>query len=173
MPVIRESLKNLSSELNQIKQERNKIEACYDAISDRTTCLITRQNLEGVVLDVSQACERLLGYEAEELIGRSIYQLFHPEALPDFQKLYATLEDKPVTWTFCHRFQRKDGDYIWVENTSKIIRDTNTENLLELLWFSNDITERYQTETELKQNKKIIQKIYKITSISKEKLKMQ
>ena len=165
--VIYDTVTNLRSGLNRITEERNNIQAFYQAIADYPTCLIVRHNLEGKILYVSPACNHLLGYEPEEIIGQSIYQLFDRDDSLKIEKSYSIIQEKPVTVTFSHRFQRKDGDYIWLETRSKILRDPKTDELLDAICISIDITDRQQTEAQLEQNEALIRQLYRITSSPK------
>ena len=58
-----------------------EIESLYRLLSENTTDLISRHTDEGVFLYLSPACENLLGYAPDELLGKSIYKYFHPDDL--------------------------------------------------------------------------------------------
>ncbi len=157
-------LSQIEAEITQIKQAKNQIESYYNAIADYGNCLITRQTIDGVFLYVSSGCRQLLGYEPEEMMGISVQDLLHPEDATQVNRAYSTIKEKPVTLTFSHRYQRKDGDYIWLETTSKVLADSSAPENLELLWISHDITERQETESELEHNQESIRQLYQITS---------
>jgi PAS domain S-box-containing protein len=58
-----------------------KSEELYRLLAENSTEVISRHTPEGVYTYVSSACRSLLGYEPEELVGRSAHELFHPEDL--------------------------------------------------------------------------------------------
>jgi PAS domain S-box-containing protein len=157
-------LNQIQAEFNQIKQAKNQIESYYNAIADYGNCLITRQTLDGVFLYVSSGCRQLLGYQPEEMMGISVQDLLHPEDLPQVNRAYAIIKEKPVTLTFSHRYQRKGGDYIWLETTSKVLADSSAPENLEVLWISHDITDRHETESELEHNQESIRQLCRITA---------
>ncbi|WP_354634574.1 histidine kinase dimerization/phospho-acceptor domain-containing protein [Planktothricoides raciborskii] len=158
------ALSQIEAEFTQIKQAKKQIESYYNAIADYGNCLITRQTLDGVFLYVSSGCRKLLGYQPEEIIGISVEDLLHPEDVTQVNRAYTIIKEKPVTLTFSHRYQRKSGDYIWLETTSKVLADSSSPENLELLWISHDITNRHQTESELEYNQESIRQLYRITS---------
>ncbi len=157
-------LNQIQAEFTQIKQAKTQIESYYNAIADYGNCLITRQNLDGVFLYVSSGCRQLLGYQPEEMIGLSVHDLLHPEDLPQVNRAYTIIKERPVTLTFSHRYQRQGGNYIWLETTSKVLTDSSAPENLELLCISHDITERHETESELEHNQESIRQLCRITA---------
>lgn len=157
-------LSQIEAEFTQIKQAKNQIESYYNAIADYGNCLITRQTIDGVFLYVSSGCRQLLGYKPEEMMGISVQDLLHPEDATQVNRAYTIIKEKPVTLTFSHRYQRKGGDYIWLETTSKVLADSSAPENLELLWISHDITDRHETESELEHNQESIRQLCRITS---------
>ena len=58
----------------------------YRLLVDNSTDIISRQTPEGVYRYVSPACQTLLGYETEEMLGHSMFDFFHPEDLQAIKK---------------------------------------------------------------------------------------
>src|SRR5690348_7538589 len=54
----------------------------FRALIENALDLITILDREGVMLYVSPAVERVLGYRPENLIGRNLFALVHPHDLP-------------------------------------------------------------------------------------------
>lgn len=76
---------------------------------------------EGIFLDVSTNCADLLGYRAEELIGRSAYDWFHPEDLTKIQVSHTTVLDRATSYTVTYRFRHKQGHYVCLSTTSRTV----------------------------------------------------
>jgi len=74
-----------------------------------------------------------MGYQPEEMIGLSVQDLLHPEDVIQVNRAYTIIKEKPVTLTFSHRYQRKGGDYIWLETTSKVLANSSSPENLEVL----------------------------------------
>ncbi len=86
-------------------------------------------NAEGKTTFVNPAAERMLGWMAEELVGKDIHSIVHHshhdgrhypnEDCP----IYAAFRDGAVHKIDNEVFWRKDGSPVWVEYTSTPIRD--------------------------------------------------
>jgi len=109
---------------------------------------------EGRFVFVSAACERLFGYTREELIGKNMIDLVHPD---DRERTLQTAADimggNPIT-NFENRYIRKDGrvvDIMWSARWSQSDRVR--------LAVARDVTE-------LKRNERIRAAIYQILEAS-------
>lgn len=86
-------------------------------------------NAEGKTTFVNPAAERMLGWPAEELVGREIHPIVHHthhdgRPYPDHDcPIYAAFRDGAVHQVEGEVFWRKDGTPVWVEYTSTPIRD--------------------------------------------------
>ena len=97
---------------------------------------------------VSSAVRRLYGYEPDEALALSGYDIIHPEDLPKVREVLRRLEQAdqaPITY----RGRRKDGTYIWVE--ASLTRSINPESgALEVVSVVRDISERVRYEAALR-----------------------
>jgi PAS domain S-box-containing protein len=86
-------------------------------------------NAEGKTTFVNPAAERMLGWAADELVGKEIHPIVHhtyPDGrhYPDHDcPIYAAFRDGAVHTVDGEVFWRKDGTPVWVEYTSTPIRD--------------------------------------------------
>lgn len=90
----------------------------------------------------------MVGYSREELIGQSVDYITHPE---DSETSYGAIDQRPdsslSSFVFEKRYIRKDGETIWAQITSIVLRLPSTEPLC-FLGLIEDITERKQAEKE-------------------------
>ncbi len=123
----------------------------YPLLAEQSTDMIARHDPDGVCLFVSPTCRTFLGYEPEEMIGRRIFGLIHPDDLDDFVEGMTKLLVDPVAKSYTYRLRRKDGDYIWVETTGQRIITSGEDNVgpLEIVTVTRDITERKRAEDAL------------------------
>src|SRR5919202_1698914 len=127
-------------------------EGRFRLLAENSTDMISRHTPEeGIYLYASPACQTLLGYAPEDLVGHSAYEFFHPDNLVQIRRGHVTILDLPVTYTVAYRHRCKDGHYIWLETTCRTIRDQQTAAILEIQSASRDITERKQAEAVLRQ----------------------
>jgi PAS domain S-box-containing protein len=118
----------------------------YRLLAENATDLIARHTPTGEYLYASPASRTLLGYEPEEMVGRTIYDLVHPEDARPLKDLQASIFKTHDDYTQAFRFLCKDGEARWVESTVKNIRDPKTGRIVEIISVSRDITKRKRAE---------------------------
>jgi two-component system sensor kinase FixL len=137
----------------------------YRALAEDSTDMIARMSIVGIYLDVSPACRKLLGYEPEELVGRSMSDLFE---LDDWLKLiveHAHVLRLREPFTATYRLRRKDGSFIWIEATNRILHDSQTGRALEIICVSRDITDRKRAEELIDQHKAQLAHLSRLSSM--------
>ncbi len=129
----------LEQELKECLQEADR----YRLLAEQSTDMISRHTPtpEWTFIDVNPAIERLLGYRAEEIIGTPGYDLFHPDDADNLKKRAESVRYRRGMYTNVYRFQHRDGHYIWLETTSRTIRD-DEGHPQEIICVSRDVTER-------------------------------
>ncbi len=140
----------------QIRQALHESERLHRLLSENAHDLIGLHNVDGTYIYLSNAVKQLLGYQPEELIGKSHYSLCHPEN----QKLVAAIYE-PSKFSHSknqveYRIRRKDGQYIWFETYTNPIKDNNNQTI-KLVTSSRDITERKRQEAALRDSKEQLQ----------------
>jgi PAS domain S-box-containing protein len=100
-------------------------------------------DLAGRYTDVNSAGCRMVGYSREEVIGKTIVDLLHPEEIERLSRTRSQLLKGDVEmgeWTL----RRKDGSYLSTEISAKIFPDGRWQALV------RDISERKRLEEELR-----------------------
>ncbi|MHB0971922.1 MAG: PAS domain S-box protein [Thermoanaerobaculia bacterium] len=118
----------------------------YRLMAENSTDIISRHTLEGIFLYASPASRSLLGYPPEQLVGKSLADLTHPDDLARVAELQSAWEAGDAPSGISYRIRRADGPYIWLETTSRPLRNPETGQLLEIIAVSRDITERKEAE---------------------------
>ncbi len=106
---------------------------------------------------ITQNTPAVLGYKPEEFLQnpRLWISKIHPEDVPGvLSTLHLLFERGQCTYEY--RFLHKDGNYCWIHDRVKIIRDED-DNPLEILGYSLDITQRKIVEADLQQSKEQLQ----------------
>lgn len=130
----------------QTYQQAQVARRLYRLIIENTTDLISRHTPAGEFLDASPAAWALLGYWPEQLRGRGIEQLIHPQERDDLMQRYAKALEQDGYLTVSYQIRHRDGHYLWFETASRAIRETYTGNVVEYISVSRDITERVRSE---------------------------
>ncbi|GGO81315.1 hypothetical protein GCM10011348_20060 [Marinobacterium nitratireducens] len=141
MPTAREQA--LESELASCRREADR----YRLLAEQSTDMISRHRPtpDWTYVDVSPAVEKLLGYRVEEMIGTRGYDLFHPDDADNLIKRTASVSYRGGLYTNVFRYRHKKGHYIWLETTSRTIRDEQGQPL-EIICVSRDVSAREQAQ---------------------------
>ncbi len=122
----------------------------FRLLAENATDMVGRYTPEGTFLYISPSCRRLLGYDTAELVGRSIYDFFHPEDLPTVVRAHHDILDKLEVNTVTYRLRHKNGQYVWVESTSQSLRIPGSNAPQEIHSISRDVTDRTLAEQALR-----------------------
>ncbi|HEY9748778.1 MAG TPA: PAS domain S-box protein [Allocoleopsis sp.] len=133
----------------QFEQALQESEQRFRLLAENSTDMISQHTPDGTFLYVSPACRSLLGYEPEELLGRSAYDFHHPEDVDVVRLIHNDILEIPETYSVSYRFRHQQGHYVWLESTAKTIRASETQVIEEIQISSRDITERKRTEAEI------------------------
>lgn len=120
-------------------------------ITDNMMDLICQVDTEGTYLYVSSSYQLVLGYNSEDLLGRSFIDYIHPD---DKEKIICNFQRalKNATWGEAEfRYKSASGHYRWIEAVGKIIY--NSKNLVTgAVVCSRDITRRKLAEEALQES---------------------
>ncbi|MGH8709697.1 MAG: hybrid sensor histidine kinase/response regulator, partial [Burkholderiales bacterium] len=120
----------------------------YQAMIEHSSdALVLTRPMTGGILYASPAMERVLGYTAEDLRGREVMELVHPETLDTAIKLRAELLHTPGKVSVDElRMRHKDGSWRWVELTRKNLLEEPSVGAVVMNF--RDIDERKHAEAE-------------------------
>jgi two-component system sensor kinase FixL len=109
---------------------------------------ILRKTLDGIVVSWNAAAERLYGYKAEEMIGKSVTLLCPPERVEEVRlHLNHARLDKRIDHFETTRI-RKDGERIEISLSISPIKDDNG-NVIGVSAIARDMTERMRLQREV------------------------
>jgi PAS domain S-box-containing protein len=158
--------------------ERKRAEAAlkaneerYRLLTEYTTDLITRHNIDGFIQFASPASESLLGYKPEEMVGRLAYDFVHPA---DREQLIARHKNLPKgleKLTDTYRVLRKDGMITWFETTSRRLFNPETNMIEDVVSVSRDISDRMAIEVAEREQHVLIQALGDAAVVLKSTLK--
>ena len=125
-------------------------EAQFRLLAENSSDMITRHDTNLNILYVSPACRVILGYEPEELklISQPVFSLIHPTDAKYLLDLLSSSKWDDTTPALPYRARHKNGEYIWLETTARIIHDQN-QNVVEYQASTRNITERREAQTAL------------------------
>ncbi|MBI5521028.1 MAG: PAS domain S-box protein [Desulfarculus sp.] len=116
----------------------------FDNISD----FIYTHDLEGRFLTVNRQAARSLGYEAEELVGRSISELMQAKYRPYFHDEYLPAIIAAGRLDGTAQYLARDGSARYVEFKNTLVREQGREPYVS--GSGRDVTQRVLAESELR-----------------------
>ncbi|HET9662770.1 MAG TPA: PAS domain S-box protein, partial [Burkholderiales bacterium] len=125
-------------------------------IFDQAAVGITRVDLEGVLVDANQKFCNLLGYPRDELIGKAIRDITHPDDYGRGARYRAQLTVGTMRSVAGEkRFVRRDGSTIWTRRTMSTACDEagNPQYVISVV---EDITERKKAEEALRASEQLL-----------------
>ena len=159
------------SEARHAEDSLRESERQYRLLAENATDVISRHDPSGVYLYASPAAKSLLGYDPSELVGRSAYEFMHPDDLAEVGRTHSTILASPDLYGVIFRARKKNGDYLWVETTSRAVRDPGTGQVVEIQCSSRDITPRHNAEELLKLQNFRLEEVARSERLAHETLK--
>ena len=126
--------------------ERKQVEERYRTIFENAAVGITRVNLDGMLVDVNQKFCDMLGYTREELTGKTIKDITHPDDYGRGERFRTRVNQgrqEPIIGE--KRFIRKDGKLVWARRTMSVTYD-NVGAPQHVISVVEDITEHKRAE---------------------------
>jgi PAS domain S-box-containing protein len=146
-------------EQEQMQQTLAEREAQFRLLAENSSDLISRHDIHGTFLYTSPACRTILGYEPDELIGQSFLSYIHADDVQQLEELLSSSSWEDPTTAIPYRARRKNGEYIWLETTARVIYDQDN-TVLEIQASSRDITERKESQVALQRAHIDLQEAY-------------
>jgi PAS domain S-box-containing protein len=136
-------------------------ESQFRLLAENASDMIARLTIDGQILYVSPACETLLGYKPEELLGTIIFDLIHEKDRALVQYIFKG--NGQATHIISYEAMHKGGHYIWLESSTRAVLDPKTNTVVEIQSASRDITERKKAGRALQEAHYNLQDAYERT----------
>jgi PAS domain S-box-containing protein len=128
-----------------VQEERDRLRM----LVANSTDMLARHRPDGTYDYVSPACRELLGYEPEDLEGRSAYEFIHPDDIATVKAAHAEVLAGPRLRAVVYRIRDRQGNDVWFETTGHSLRDPATGEVVEIQTSSRDVSRRRHTEAQL------------------------
>jgi PAS domain S-box-containing protein/putative nucleotidyltransferase with HDIG domain len=138
-------------------------ESQFRLLAENASDMISRQEVDGTFIYISPACENILGFKPEELVGSKFFSFIHPDDVASIKKVLNKYEGAQKTTTISYRARHKSSHYIWLETSARPVLDRKTGSVIEIQATSRDITERRHAEKELQHAHENLQEAYERT----------
>ncbi len=133
------------TEHRHAQEARQRLAAIVESSNDA----IIGKNLSGIVTSWNAAAEKMFGYSAQEMVGRSITTIIPPELHADEDRILATIARGERIEHFETVRVRKNGKRVQVSLTVSPVRDQGG-NIIGAAKIARDITEAKKAEQSLR-----------------------
>lgn len=137
------------TELKQALHALKETEELYRLISENSQDAISLSAPDGTLQYVSPGVTHLMGFGPEELIGKKRSDFYHSNSQDHLQ--FPLESDVVVSM---NQIIHKDGRYIWIETSSKLIRNEQGD-VVNVLGIGRDISQRKAAEELLLKSEKL------------------
>ncbi|MDQ3439852.1 MAG: PAS domain S-box protein [Planctomycetota bacterium] len=142
-----------SIERARVERTLRESEERFRAAFDQAVVGMVLADLKGRALRVNEAFGRIVGYPAQELLGRDSSFYTHPDDvgrnMDQIQRIERSGADSSV---YVKRYVRKDGKIVWTQLSVSPTRD-DAGNVVALVAVVDDITDRKRADDELRRAK--------------------
>jgi PAS domain S-box-containing protein len=131
------------------EQALRRSEERLERILDNSLDLICEIDARAVFRYVSPSSRTILGYDPEQLIGRSLLEYIHPDDVVSVQfDRQPMLQQGPNSSRLELRARHADGRHLWIDFSSQFVLDAQ-QQVAGAVLILRDITNRKQTEDTL------------------------
>lgn len=135
----------------------------YRRLTDNAFDLIIELDSDGRVLYASPNHRDVLGYEPDEITGRSSYGLLHPDDRDEVLQLFEMLLVSDLDRQIVTRIRHKDGSWRWFESSGNAYALPTGE--MRAVIISRDVTERKQAQMQQEKLEAQMQQTQKLESL--------
>ncbi|MTI80373.1 MAG: diguanylate cyclase [Firmicutes bacterium] len=162
---IKQLVEELKHDSNKLPSE-SECEEVKITIVENNFDLIYKISMECRYIDVSPNHQVILGYKPDDLINKRIFDIIHPEDIPNVIRVGKELIKKLNSNKFIHRLKHKKDHWLWFESAVKLYQSQTGE--LKALIISRDITDNKKSQEVLEKRLVLFEQINSLLNNIKE-----
>jgi len=133
------------TERKQAEQATRRLASIVESSDDA----IISKDLNGIIMSWNESAKRIFGYNADEVIGKSITILIPPDRLDEEAQIQACIRRGEPVHHYETKRRRKDGKLVEISLSISPIKDADGK-IIGASKIARDITERKTAEEDLK-----------------------
>ncbi|HEY9171402.1 MAG TPA: PAS domain S-box protein [Verrucomicrobiae bacterium] len=148
VPAIQRAVREAAEHRSRVVAERElaQRERYFRALTENSLDVLTILDIQGIITYCSASAVRVLGYPAEVLLGRSVFEQIHPEDRPRVREAFEHGLHHPAEAVRVEfRFQHGNGAWRRLESVGQNL--LNDPAIGGVVVHSRDVTERKRAET--------------------------
>jgi diguanylate cyclase (GGDEF)-like protein/PAS domain S-box-containing protein len=139
----------VTAESKRLQLSLKASESRFRLLAESSRDIIVMAALDGERHYISPAALEMLGWQPEEMLGRTFRDIVHPEDLSRFANLLQECIQGKMTRPFAYRCRTKTGEYHWLETNPRLYHDPLTGEPAGIVSVVRDIADRKKAEEEL------------------------
>jgi diguanylate cyclase (GGDEF)-like protein/PAS domain S-box-containing protein len=139
----------VTAEGKRLQASLKDSEMRFRLLAEASNDVIVLMDLDGKRRYVSPAAATLLGWDHEELVGGDYTQIVHPDDMNKVTRLIEECRSGKPAEPLQYRCRKKDGNYLWMESSIRLYRDSVTSAPTGFVNVVRDVTSRKAAEDEL------------------------
>ena len=143
----------------KMEKRLKKRERMLHLITKNMNDLVFMIDLNGNVQYTGPPIKDILGYEPEERIGKSSFEIVHPEDVEHVTALFETAIATSKPGRAEYRARHADGHYVWVEAIGSLVFDDTGQAVGGILNI-RDITDRRKAEKKLREGEERFRELF-------------
>jgi len=148
--LVRQQLSQAFRALEAQKQAEAAVrrsEEQFRTLADLSPDIISIFDSQGRLTFNSQAAYKIHGYKEEDMVGKSTFDLIHPEDVSAVQQAFAAALEEPSRPVMVrYRYRNADGSYVWMEAAGR--NELHNPHLQGVISISRDISAQVRAEDE-------------------------
>ena len=142
------------TERKEAEREIRRREQHFRTLIENASDLITVINPDSTISFQSPACERVLGYKQENMLGLRLYDLIHPDDAEKVSKAISeAFSHRDLPQEVAFRIKHREGSWKIIESVGRAM--PNDSDRTEVILNSRDITQSAKLEEQLRQSQKL------------------
>ena len=146
---LEQKVRERTSELQEINSKLRNSEEQFKSAFINSPLGMALVNTSGVIMQVNPRVIDVLGFHPDEMAGKSIKDITHPDDLEESLNYFKQLLiGETSSYQLEKRYKHKLREYVWCRLNISSVRDANDE-ILYLVALIEDITEQRSKEAQL------------------------
>jgi PAS domain S-box-containing protein len=139
------SINFLLIKLDQTEKALHDKSVLYKHITENMLEIVVQTDLQGIYQYISPSHKTLLGHHAEKLLGKSIFDLIHPQDVKNVFDLFTDHINKNTQAKFECRFHHSAGNYVRMDVIANPLLDKNGSPIGSII-IARDINDGKESE---------------------------
>jgi len=157
---LKDSIDNLDRKVEEKSRALAESEAYFRAVFNQSGVGILLAGPDGRILDSNPAMQEMLGYSPGELAARRVREITHPGDWEEGDRQFAQMVASGLEGgRSIRRYVRKDGETLWVDLTTRLLRNEAGEPRMSVAVAVN-VTDRRRAEASLQASEEAYRRLF-------------